>query len=967
MEDTILWTVENIILPIGLSLIESVVKQTYDNRTAYTKEKKKLEKILRKAVDNALPKNTDPRIAVQLMDEIIKELPNYSTAIISRACEKIVSEWPDAEYYIKAKDVANSISISLSVSFYETPEFRSIIALNGINQIEKQIERIARRFDSIEERINHIPKTIEDFVRSGKRIQRISQNSMEIAEKYQSFFSKELFLERNQPDNKIAFLKDVYIENEYTPLDLYKTEIDVSLMGFIEEFANDNVLRKHYKTLYATDTGILKLLIVKGHPGSGKSSLFYALAYRKTHEVDFLPEIDFYFVKLIELYSTVDSKPSTAPLSDIVKYLGLPFPKNNCVFVLDGLDEICALTGFDSGAYCKNLARQACERKNVKVILTTRLNYVNVPHKDNKNVFNIQLKPLSNAALRKWINSYFGIHTELIEEKKLALLNIDYIENYVENKSEDIKEIVAIPLLFYMIVATSINIQLIESVGHLYDMVFSELKSRNYNDNVASHIQNHASNDLLRNELPRRVAMSIATIMYKNNNPLVAIKSKELEKSIEALKEEYRLNKKEKENLEKLFPITFYYKKRDDVVEFAHKSIMEFFAAEQLFADFCACDSDLLDYVVKYMAEPVVWGEIISFFSYFWNTRKDDRVATHYAKTIEEDFKKITSPEYALQVRGSSYSYEANYLLFKILWCLAHDILKLTDQLNSILEENYYSTYLGNILSVKGTEVSSFFDQAVHPWNFSEIQTSHISVEGGNLCGVVFDNIEMGLLEFSKTLLYKASFRHIIAGCVSFKLCEINDSTFGDSDGLTRFEFTNCLMNRVTLLTEKESDIIDLEFVRDLIRGKEEVYDFSGSLLSDVSFNSISFNKARFRRSNIKGIRLEKVLISLNQFSSFSEKGVLLYAKDIILDLRGYKLHYDEKNERIVRDEDEKESVLRSDINSLSRTAPASFLSRSPEVRNLVPVSKIRIVELNMLVGVKLDSLPIDGEAFFLF
>jgi len=954
---------ENVIMPTSLAIIESVVKNVYKQKTEYLTEKKEIKSVIEKAVNEALPQNVNINIKSQLVDAIFNELPSYSIAIVSQACKRIISAWPEVEQSIKPNEIAINVSNNLAQYFFEKPDLRVLIAINDNKLMQKCIDENKLRLITIEKKLDDLPETIESAMKSWRAIKQMSRNSLLIVDEYQNYFSKELFLERNQPDNKVAYLKDVYIENDFIPLDLYQTEIDVSLIGFISEFVNDNVLRKYYKTRYSTDTGILKLLIVKGQPGSGKSSLFYALAHLKTHDVNFMPGINFYFIKLIELYPSADSKPSAYPITDILKSLGLSLPKDKCVFVLDGLDEICALTGFDSDFYCKNLAIEACRHKNVKVILTTRLNYVNVPHYANKNVFNIQLKPLSESGLRRWVDAYFNIHTELVEEKRLAIRNIDYIQHYRDDKADNIKEIVAIPLLFYMIVVTSINIQSLESVGQLYDMVFSELKSRHYNDNNASYIQNHAANDLLRNELPRRVAISIAAIMYKYNEPLIEIKSIDLEKSIKILQNEYRLSRKEKENLEKLFPITFYYKKRDDVVEFAHRSIMEFFAAEHLYMHFCSCEMSLLDYVINYMTEPVVWGEVASFFAYFWNTRKVDKLVEHYAKTVDADIRRITSPDESLIVRGAAYSYESNYLIFKIYWFLAHDILGLTDQLNSIMGQEYYNTYLSNILSVKSTEVSTFFDQTIHPWNFSEVKLYQFNF-GGNLFRTVFDKSEIANGYFDKATLIEASFKSSSSLYLNFKQCYISDCLFRQKKPC-KYIFQNCSMYKVEISTKLFSGSIDLKFVEELIRDDGAEYTFAESQMKDVSFQAIPFSKVKISSCYMKDISLKKTLISLNDFCTYWERELLKRAEDIILDLRMYKIHYEKKEKKIVSDGiGIPSSVEESFLKKMNSTPLQTLFSR---VNALVPISDIDIDELNKMVGVKFSPLSIAGEIFFLF
>ena len=919
---------EHFIIPVSLSIITDVLSRIYDDKYKSTNEKKKIKQIIRRSVEDALPRSISGNIISQLVDTIYCELPDYSIKIVEKSLRSRLKEWADVEYKINYAETSKNISFNIANRFYEEPTLRSIISVSALRNVLETVEFTKNEISILNKRFTDLQLTLDAVMKMCEKqvsvAENMSKNAFRITEEYQSYFSKELFLEKIQPDQRIACLKDVYIQNGYEVLDLYKTDIDTDLFGFVNEFVNGNILAKYYPTLYSTSSDILKLLFIKGQPGSGKSSLFYALAHYKTHFIDFFPGISFYFVRLIELYTTVDKTPSTHPLNDVFEYLSLSTPKEKSVIVLDGLDEICAMTKFDSGVYCENLVKDLCINTKIKVILTTRLNYVNISHKNNKNVFNIQLMPLSEDDLEKWTDAYFNIHPTLNDSKKLAKQNIDYLRKM---KSEDnIRDIVAIPLLFYMIVASSINIQQIESIGQLYDKVFDEMQSRRYNESEFAYIQGHAFNTLLRDSLPRQIARAIATLMYKNNDLLISVNSNELKKSIDNLSKEHRLNKKGKEHLEKLFPITFYYKKSNDVVEFAHKSIMEFFAAEQLFYEFISCKEELLQYITAYMLDPVVSGEILSFFTYFWNSHKDrTEIIDHYAKTIKNEFKQITSSQNDISIAKARYSFETGYILFKIYWFFISEILKQNDFINDILKDDYYAIFLTKIFSVQISDVSSFFTNPSYAWRFSSIK----NFGGLFICcslspGAIFDNVSFHNCSFAYSSISNVSFKNSELDGVTFQMCELTDVQFINGKSTSDCIFVNCETAGMIIFGKPKTDL--------LIMGLKENlnYVFDECRIMNISISNMNLNRIDFKDSQFfdkTPMVLENVILPWKIYAGLERRVCFEFRGEIIIDFMGYDLT-DEMKRDMFTDE------IRKGVNwTLMKTVRAEAIQKYTGVK----------------------------------
>lgn len=263
------------------------------------------------------------------------------------------------------------------------------------------------------------------------------------------------------------------------------------------------------------------------------------------------------FVKFIDVYDAMGKSLSTdKPLNDIEQFIGIEKWNDKTVLVLDGLDEICVARDINIGQLSNNLIDSATSKK-LKVIITTRLNYVNISHEENKNVINLRLYNLTPELLAKWCDKYFAVHDTLSETKECAMNNIAFLEENerIEEKKEDteqnkLTDIFAIPLLFYMIAVSRIDISKIGSIGELYDAVFSELQNRNYDEALEDFRQKPRISKLIPSSVARQVAIEIAYKMYATSTLLLKVKSDELKDAInKATGKSYSLKEKDKQDI----------------------------------------------------------------------------------------------------------------------------------------------------------------------------------------------------------------------------------------------------------------------------------------------------------------------------------------------------------------------------------------------------------------------------------
>lgn len=421
---------------------------------------------------------------------------------------------------------------------------------------------------------------------------------------------------------------------------------------------------------------------------------------------------------------------------------------DNTVLVLDGLDEICAARDINIYEYCANLINSTFRFNNFRIIITTRLNYINIKNEDNKNVLNIQLNNWEIEDLQNWTKEYFEVHKERKDLLQIAHDNINYLSR-TDNK--EMLAILAVPLIFYMITAIGLRLCNLKSIGQLYDKVFEELYARNYNENNNSAIQKSGIIKAIPRKVSRQIAMEIAYKMYEENELLLKVNSIELGQAINnALNcgENVEVDSLHKREIEKLFPITFFYKEVYDVVEFAHKSIMEFFCAEKIYQDFVLSNQNIASFIFKNMVEIPISVEIMQFFTYFYDTR--DKGINTYKKDIIIEFEKIIQGgDEWNRINKRAYGFEISKLVFKIFWIFIKDILKCKiEDVNQILSNKYMKTYLIGILNIRNSNNLQFINNDVYSWNFRDCVFK----------GYNFNYVDMRHADFSNTMFIECSF-----------------------------------------------------------------------------------------------------------------------------------------------------------------------------------------------------------------
>lgn len=362
---------------------------------------------------------------------------------------------------------------------------------------------------------------------------------------YRNRFEDTLFLESDIHDGKKAALCDVYVEPHI------KFNYD-SLKQWVE-------LRDS------------RILLLYGKAGIGKSSFTSWLSNNN------------YFTQgchILELRRCIDKLDSKKPWDSIkasfncindIKYKGK-------VLILDGLDEVCVLKSeFDGNEFIRNLTStlQYGGGRNIRIIITSRMGYFgeienNNIHLDFATIY------WKEDSVENWCNKYCEIHdnkTNWCESFKTIFTSLD--------ESDKRKEVFCTPLVLYICCVSEVDISKHESVASIYDEAFNIIGTRRYSEWTEDSRKEF--------EINRQFTKELAFQMFLNDKLEDILESsfveiaKEKVKSWAQKKQSYQVNTLD---FEKLFAINHFAYKNNEAIEFAHKTIGEYFTAVKLYEDY---------------------------------------------------------------------------------------------------------------------------------------------------------------------------------------------------------------------------------------------------------------------------------------------------------------------------------------------------------------------------------------------
>ena len=452
--------------------------------------------------------------------------------------------------------------------------------INVQNEHGQKLDELLSRTDNL------ITPTIEESLLS------IIDNNKEFSEKFTDSENAFLFLDKESG----IYLSDVYVD----PFVTGDQMIDELLETWSKPF--DPVTREKQE----------KVLLLCGNAGIGKTSLVAKLIYN-----------DFFKGKAhaVFLRKKKDCFDNGNPWESVKRAFGCDDDRcySDKVLILDGFDELCVLNNnFDGHRFLVDLSRSIPnEVKNVKILITSRDNkgyfYRVITETDIIRVENLKWK---EAEAFEWCNKYYSAKSQWDKGSKPAIKNwVDNFKNSYTKIDNKLKKSFCVPIILYICCHENIDISQNQSIVEIYDKAFKSIASRTHDKDFVSGLNiSDEQCAVILWQLTKEISyqMCLHDTLYSAANTKLITNAK--------IRVRANLNRNDLTDevldkmLEKL-PAIFYFSSVDEKgIEFAHKTVAEYFTAVKLYEDYLAWITD--DTPEDEETLEKVWINIIEAFRY---------------------------------------------------------------------------------------------------------------------------------------------------------------------------------------------------------------------------------------------------------------------------------------------------------------------------------------------------------------
>ena len=600
---------------------------------------------------------------------------------------------------------------------------------------------------------------------------------------YQERLKDPLFLESDIDDDTKATLADIYIEPHIT-CDLKK-------------WAENRDSR---------------ILLLYGKAGIGKTSYTSWLSLNNIFIQD---------CHILELRQCIHILDSNNPWESIKKSFRCMSDDEyqNKVLILDGLDEVCVLKSeFDGYEFIENLSNtlRTGFGRSIRIIITSRMGYFN---KINiKNHVYVETIFWKEDSVIDWCDKYSQMHSNRAEWCE------SFKKTYADLETDDKrKDVFCTPLILYICCVSQVDISKHDSVASIYDEAFNVIGRRQYNEWEASKEEF---------EINRQFTKELAFQMFLNDKLDDVLCSNFVqiakEKVVVWTQKKYLYPVKEFE-FEKLFAINHFAYGKNDAIEFAHKTIGEYFAAVKLYEDYF---KHILDGTVEN-----TWNKIFNAFRY----KAVPQDIMQYLVDIilnkqDNNWLEIFFKDYYIGIKDPS--------LPAVVYCKSEYSTSCFALINQFQIAFRNLTWL---LTGLGFDNSKFINTKENLEILASYFYGDVNIIGwNNLDNIDLSNSYLESSKFEKVCLKNANFRkaNLIRG--NFNGAILKQAKFEEAD-LTAASFMGANLTYADLACTDltYADLTDAHLMKaNLTRADLTVADLTGADLTEANLLEANFRKA---------------------------------------------------------------------------------------------------------------------------
>ncbi len=452
---------------------------------------------------------------------------------------------------------------------------RFLLTIDGQNCIRESIESLSNNnnecFKTLISMVTELLNMCTSETKSEPEPTPTIKNDNEY---YEKKYSEILFMEHDP-----IFVKEIKKHQE-KKVNLQQTFVEPEM-----EFDDDNCgliekLQEWSRSFDDADpSGIsAEIFLLYGQPGGGKSSLTSRIlsenyfgenchAARLNEHLDAMNHIDPW-----------QSVKDCFKCQDDSCYEGT-------VLILDGFDEVCVLKKeFQGHDFINNLKNAVPD--SVKILITSReyKGYFDEVYADNALL--IGTVKWTDGKLREWCNNYSSVHK----------CRTDWCNEFpakFDALSEPLKDALGTPIILYICCVRDIDISKHDSIAGIYEEAFKDICLREYNKRGdTTHANEHRLYWQYTKEIAFQMFLNNTLSTAQADDPVEAEKTlvqKAQEKTYEICKETIPdLPKSQELNLQlkRCFGVFPFIAPKATGIEFAHKTVGEYFTAVKLYEDY---------------------------------------------------------------------------------------------------------------------------------------------------------------------------------------------------------------------------------------------------------------------------------------------------------------------------------------------------------------------------------------------